>query len=89
MFALAICHNVTPVVEEEDVEKEGKEEEEERVQGVDEEREVVLFSRDNLLRRKQISYQASSPDEVTNADTVVVLHAVVLFIVLDCSCHMD
>ena len=63
VFALAICHNVTPVLEEDGLDEE--EEEDERVQqGVDEESEVVLFSRNNPLRKKQISYQASSPDEV-------------------------
>lgn len=59
--ALALCHNVTPVVEEMGESGEGGEGE-----GVNVDEEVVIFQNKNdpqSLRR--ISYQASSPDEVT------------------------
>ena len=60
--ALVLCHNVTPVVEEMEESGEGGEGE-----GVNVDEEVVIFQNKNdppSLRR--ISYQASSPDEVTN-----------------------
>ena len=61
VLALAICHNVTPVVEEE----EENNNEEERVETGDDE-EVVVFTRDSSgSRSSSISYQASSPDEVS------------------------
>ena len=54
--ALALCHNVTPVVE-----RRGEEEGEE---GWGEgEEEKVIFQRDDISENS-ISYQASSPDEV-------------------------
>lgn len=56
MKALALCHNVTPVVE-----KGGAEEAEEGWGEKDEEQ--VIFSRDDILE-SSIAYQASSPDEV-------------------------
>ena len=55
---MAICHNVTPVVEEEE-----ENDEEERVEQGDQ--EVMVFSRDSSGSRCTISYQASSPDEVS------------------------
>ena len=57
--ALALCHNVTPVVEEEG----GGEERDER-EGVKVDEEVVIFQSKSLLKSRKISYQASSPDEV-------------------------
>ena len=60
--ALVLCHNVTPVVEEMEESGEGGDGE-----GVNVDEEVVIFQNKNdppSLRR--ISYQASSPDEVTN-----------------------
>ena len=52
--ALALCHNVTPVLEE----REGGEELGEEVTVSD---EIVIFDK---TRHPKISYQASSPDEV-------------------------
>ena len=61
MKALALCHNVTPVIEEEEEEEEG--EEGEGREGVKmEDEEIVIFQSNRSSRR--ISYQASSPDEV-------------------------
>ena len=57
--ALALCHNVTPVIEEEE-EEEGEGEGREGVKMEDE--EMVIFQSNRSSRR--ISYQASSPDEV-------------------------
>lgn len=58
VLAIAVCHNVTPIMEEEE------EDEDERVEHVEDE-EVVVFSRANSNKgRVHISYQASSPDEV-------------------------
>ena len=58
MKALALCHNVTPVVEgvSDDIE-----DEEERV-NIEDEGGKVTFQEDTQQRK--ISYQASSPDEV-------------------------
>ena len=58
--ALALCHNVTPVVEE--GEREGEGEGEEMVD-VEEEKEVVIFQKGYTVQSNR-SYQASSPDEV-------------------------
>lgn len=59
--AIAICHNVTPVVEEVG---EGEEEGEGgRRDGVKVDEETVIFQRDDEPQSR-ISYQASSPDEV-------------------------
>ena len=70
-MALALCHNVTPVVEEgETAEKHKamKEDEEEEVvvfqRAKEEEEETVLFDRSHGTGQKGLSYQASSPDEV-------------------------
>ena len=60
-MAVAICHNVTPVVEEDFSKTEN--DEEERVEQGDQ--EVMVFSRDSSGSRCTISYQASSPDEVS------------------------
>ena len=61
--ALALCHNVTPVVEDE------REEEEEGEGGERvklEEEEVVIFHSNTASTSRKISYQAYSPDEVMN-----------------------
>ena len=55
--ALALCHNVTPVIEEGGEEGEGE--------GVKVDEEVVIFQSEKVQKRsRKISYQASSPDEV-------------------------
>ena len=61
MKALALCHNVTPVVEEEREEGEGGGEGERVKLG---EEEVVIFESNSTSSSRKISYQASSPDEV-------------------------
>ncbi len=59
MKALALCHNVTPVMEEVEDERNGNN------GGSEEEAEedVVIFSK-AAASKSRISYQASSPDEV-------------------------
>lgn len=57
MKALVLCHNVTPVIEERAEEREGE--------GVKMDEEVVVFQKENFSSStREISYQASSPDEV-------------------------
>ena len=65
--ALALCHNVTPVVEEEE-EEEGEGGEGKRVKMDDE--EVVIFQSNSARSTRKISYQASSPDEVIHTQYV-------------------
>ena len=60
MKALALCHNVTPVLEEAGEGEEGEAGEE----GVKVDEEVVIFQSEKVPRKQRISYQASSPDEV-------------------------
>ena len=74
MKALALCHNVSPVKEEEEevwpkhreAEFDGDSEEEAMENG-----EAVLFEKDDIIFQRhgnkkgpKVSYQASSPDEV-------------------------
>ena len=62
VLALAVCHNVTPVLEEE-WESTAAEQEQ-----TEDEEEVVVFSRENGKGGgPRMSYQASSPDEVGEA----------------------
>ena len=65
MKALALCHNVTPVVE-----RGGGEEVEEGWGERDEEQ--VIFSRDDVSENS-ITYQASSPDEVMHCFDYAIL----------------
>ena len=58
--ALALCHNVTPIVEDEREEEEGEGGERVKL----EEEEVVIFHSNTASTSRKISYQASSPDEV-------------------------
>jgi hypothetical protein len=72
--ALVLCHNVSPVKEEEEVwpqrgevELDGDSAEEGKENG-----EAVLFEKDDIIFQRQgnergpkVSYQASSPDEVS------------------------
>ena len=64
MKALALCHNVTPVVEEVEEREEGEGGEEGEVKMDDE--EVVIFHSNTASTSRKISYQASSPDEVSH-----------------------
>ena len=57
--ALALCHNVTPVIEEGGEEGDGG-----GGEGVKVDEEVVIFQSDKVQQSRKISYQASSPDEV-------------------------
>lgn len=58
--ALALCHNVTPVMEE----GEGEGEEEETVIFQREDEEKAIYQGRRSIPERNISYQASSPDEV-------------------------
>ena len=62
--ALALCHNVTPVIEEGGEEGDGG-----GGEGVKVDEEVVIFQSDKVQQSRKISYQASSPDEVRNSLT--------------------
>ena len=62
ILALAVCHNVTPVVEEIGEDEDARDDEG-RIEEEDE--EVVLFTRRERGPETRISYQASSPDEVS------------------------
>ena len=62
MKALALCHNVTPVVEEVEEKEEGEEEGEVKM----DDEEVVIFHSNTASTSRKISYQASSPDEVSH-----------------------
>ena len=72
MKALALCHNVTPVVEEVEEREEGEEEGEVKM----DDEEVVIFHSNSASTSRKISYQASSPDEVSH--NLYVHHAYVL-----------
>ena len=67
MKAIALCHNVTPVLETETSDSlfsaEGGSLHIQDALEVDEE-ETVLFQKDESDKGQKISYQASSPDEV-------------------------
>lgn len=59
-MALALCHNVTPVQEGGDLSSHAHQSEEES-------EEEVLFQNEEENQGPKISYQASSPDEVSRA----------------------
>ena len=62
--AIALCHNVTPVLEEMGEGSSFGGEEEEAVVNDSDEEATVIFQRGNGTSKPTISYQASSPDEV-------------------------
>lgn len=62
VMALALCHNVTPV-------QEGGDSSSHAHQSEEESEEEVLFQNEEENQGPKISYQASSPDEVSRANS--------------------
>lgn len=58
VLALAVCHNVTPVCEEQQPKPTLS------TGATDEDEETVLFNRASIHSPHSLKYQASSPDEV-------------------------